>query len=80
MITASEALSILEENGSMDVIVELNIIERKIRDAIKLEEYSTLIDLENFTPVRRRKILLMLGQLGYDKLHTSGNRWIISWY
>lgn len=80
MITASEALSLLENNGYMDISNELIMVEYHIRDAIRKEEYSTLIDLENCTPVRRRKVLLTLGQMGYGKHYTSGNRWIISWY
>lgn len=80
MLTANEALDILEENGSLDVSVELSAIERKIRNAIKDEQYEVLIDTEDMTPVRRRKVLLTLGDLGYRKYHTSGYRWIIGWY
>jgi hypothetical protein len=80
VITASEALSLLENNGSMDISNELSMVEYHIREAIRKEEYSTLIDLENCTPVRRRKVLLTLSQMGYGKHHTGGNRWIISWY
>jgi mRNA-degrading endonuclease RelE of RelBE toxin-antitoxin system len=80
MLTANEALNILEENGSLDVSVELSSIERKIRNAVKDEQYEVLIDTEYMTPVRRRKVLLTLGDLGYRKYHTSGYRWIIGWY
>lgn len=80
MLTANEALDILEENGSLDINVELSVIERKIRDAIKDEQYEVLIDVEDMTPARRRKVLLTLGDLGYRKYHTSGYRWIIGWY
>lgn len=80
MLTANEALDILEENGSLDINVELSIIERKIRDAIKDEQYEVLIDIEDMTPVRRRKVLLTLGDLGYRKYHTNGYRWTIGWY
>ena len=58
MLTANEALDILEENGSLDVSVELSAIERKIRNAIKDEQYEVLIDIEDMIPVRRRKVLL----------------------
>lgn len=80
MLTANEALDILEENGSLDINVELSVIERKIRNAIKDEQYEVLIDFEDMTPVRRRKVLLTLGDLGYRKYHTNGYRWTISWY
>ncbi len=80
MLTANEALDILEENGSLDINVELSTIESKIRNAIKDEQYEVLIDIEDMTPVRRRKVLLTLGDLGYCKYHTSGHRWIIGWY
>lgn len=80
MLTAKEALDILEGNGSLDISVEMSVIERKIKDAIKEEQYEVLIDLEEMTPVRRRKVLLTLGELGYSKYHTSGCRWIIGWF
>lgn len=80
MLTAKEALDILEGNGSLDISVEMSAIERKIKGAIKDEQYEVLIDLEEMTPVRRRKVLLTLGELGYSKYHTSGYRWIIGWF
>ena len=80
MLTAKEALGILENNGSLDISVEMSVIERKIKSAIKDEQYEVLIDLEEMTPVRRRKVLLTLGELGYSKYHTNGYRWIIGWF
>jgi mRNA-degrading endonuclease RelE of RelBE toxin-antitoxin system len=79
MLTANEALGILEGNGSLDISVEMSVIERKIKDAIKEEQYEVLIDFEEMTPVRRRKALLTLDELGYRKYHTGGYRWIIGW-
>lgn len=79
MLTANEALGILEANGSLDISVEMSVIERKIKDAIKEEQYEVLINLEEMTPVRRRKVLSTLDELGYRKYHTSGYRWIIGW-
>jgi len=79
MLTAKEALGILEANGSLDISVEMSVIERKIKDAIKEEQYEVLINLEEMTPVRRRKVLSTLDELGYSEYHTSGYRWIIGW-
>ena len=39
MISAKEAFQMLEDNGSLDITVELAIVERKIKDAIKEENY-----------------------------------------
>ena len=79
MLTAKEALGILENNGSLDISVEMSVIERKIKDAIKEEQYEVLINLEEITPVRRRKVLLTLDELGYRKYNAGGYRWIIGW-
>ena len=80
MISAKEAFQMLEDNGSLDITVELAIVERKIKDAIKEENYVVVIRLDEFTQVRKRKVLLTLQSLAYATLHCGGDSWRVSWY
>ena len=79
MITAVEARKCQEEMNASDITSELYMLDRQIKEAIKVGDNFTVVDTKTLKGTRINKFLLTIKNLGYEVEYGNNFDYIVRW-